>query len=370
MPFYNDLRPQSDYEHRDYALVFPEMTDEEKVRTIENLIRLKDGLAKEVVPKKTDNNLLVASWNIKEFGQTKQRLNESYFYIAEIISHFDLVAVQEVKSTLKDLEIVMRILGSGWDYIINDITDGDDGNSERSAYLFNNKRVRLSGLAGEIVLWPEITDGSEITQLKRTPYITGFKAGWKSFAMINLHLQPNKNDAHVAYRKEEVRLLLKALDKKEKNLWTQNLILSGDFNFYEDKDDEAIALIQDAGYREVESLLGQDTNASETEAYDRLFIKSNSYFEVAKDDQDNEVGGVFNPFDYVFKEAEHTIYKQHMIDDYTGTSKDLENDAGDLLSYFKHPWKKNQISDHFPIWIELVIDSSKRFLENKKQALE
>ena len=55
------------------------------------------------------------------------------------------MAVQEIKSTMKDLHIIMRILGSEWDYIVNDITDGTDGNSERSAYLFNSKRVRLCG---------------------------------------------------------------------------------------------------------------------------------------------------------------------------------------------------------------------------------
>ena len=133
MPFYNDLRPQADYEKRDYALVFPAMTDAEKRRAIFNLLRLKSGLATDIPPKKADENLLVASWNIKEFGHTTQRLYESYFYIAEVISHFDLVVVQEIKSTLQGLNLVMRILGSDWDYLINDITDGVDGNSERSA---------------------------------------------------------------------------------------------------------------------------------------------------------------------------------------------------------------------------------------------
>ena len=38
----------------------------------------------------SDENLLVASWNIKEFGHLKKRLFEAYFYIAEILSRFDL----------------------------------------------------------------------------------------------------------------------------------------------------------------------------------------------------------------------------------------------------------------------------------------
>ncbi|THB77252.1 MAG: hypothetical protein D3926_15920 [Desulfobacteraceae bacterium] len=368
MPFYNDLRPQSDYEHRDYALVFPDMTDNEKVRTITNVIRLKQGLEEQVPSRKADENLLVASWNIKEFGHTKQRLYEAYFYIAEIIARFDLVAVQEVKSTLKDLQIIMRILGSDWDYIINDITDGDSGNSERSAYLFNNKRVRLSGLAGEIVLWPDITQGSNIKQLKRTPYITGFKAGWKAFAMINLHLHPGDDADDVAFRKEEIRLLLAALKEKTDGLGTQNLVLCGDFNLYDGKDDPAIDWINQAGYSEVDGLVGKDTNASQTEAYDRLFLKQNQYFQVAMDGGGMGIGDVLNPFDFVFRQDEHREYKNEMIAVYGG-SKDLENDAQALESYFLKYWRRNQISDHFPIWFELSTDSSVAFLTEKKTQL-
>ncbi len=190
MPSYNDLRPESDFDETDYAQVFPKMDDVARVRAIKNLLRLKKGLTQKVPPRKTDQNLLVASWNIKEFGHTKQRLPEAYFYIAEILEKFDLIAVQEVKSTLKGLGIIMRLLGDDWRYLITDITDGNDGNKERSAYIYNTKRVSLSGLAGELTLWKELTKDSDLKQLKRTPYMTGFKAGWKQFTMVNLHLHP------------------------------------------------------------------------------------------------------------------------------------------------------------------------------------
>jgi endonuclease/exonuclease/phosphatase family metal-dependent hydrolase len=369
MPFYNDLRPQSDYETRDYALVFPNMTDEEKARTITNLLRLKQGLSDAIPNKKADRNLLIASWNIKEFGHTSQRLPESYFYIAEILSCFDLVAVQEIKSTMKDLHIIMRILGSHWDYIVNDITDGTDGNSERSAYLFNSKRVRLSGLAGEITFWPDITQGYRVKQLKRAPYLTGFKAGWKSFAIINLHLHPgnNEDDKDPETRRQEMQILLAALAEKDEQLWSRNLILAGDFNLYE-TDTETVQIINDAGFSEIDSLVGKDTNVSATEAYDRLFVKKNSYFKIAVNDSGTEIGNVFNPFDYVFKTDEHTQYKQDMLDVYGG-SKDLDADADALRGYFGTYWKRNQISDHLPIWFELLTDSSAEFLESKLNKL-
>lgn len=64
--------------------------------------------------------------------------------------------------------------------------------------------------------------------------------------------------------------------------------------------------------------------------------------------------------------GEEPVYKSDMKSHYTG-SKDL--DAGDnLKKYFKHPWRKNQMSDHFPIWFELVIDSSAEFLNRKLES--
>ncbi|MEM7575810.1 MAG: endonuclease/exonuclease/phosphatase, partial [Bacteroidota bacterium] len=187
MPWYNDLRPITDPKKEQYALIFPNFTDEEKMRTIEKLLDLRKSLKSVRLRKQNNKNLLLASWNIKEFGHLKARQPEAYFYIAEVISSFDLIAIQELKSGLKDLKILMRILGKHWKYIINDITEGRDGNSERSAYIYDTRRVEFSGLAGEIVIWKDLLEQDEaVAQLKRTPYITGFKTAWKDFALVNL----------------------------------------------------------------------------------------------------------------------------------------------------------------------------------------
>jgi endonuclease/exonuclease/phosphatase family metal-dependent hydrolase len=366
MPDYSSLRPIKDFKDYDYELVFPELDDETKIRIIKNLIMLREGLS--TIPDKlADKNLIMASWNIKEFGHTKQRLPESYFYIAEIMSRFDLIAVQEVKSTLKDLDIVIRLLGDDWKYIINDVTEGPEGNRERSAYIYDTTRIRFSGLAGEIIFWEELTKDMEVKQLKRTPFITGFEAGWKEFAIINFHLHPGDDDEDTETRRQELELLLKTLEEKKKkgHLWTDNLILSGDFNLYEGatKDDSNVQMINDAGFFEVQSLKGVKTNVSQTETYDRLFISSNDYFEFGKNAAGIDKGSVFLLFDYVFKLGDEDIYQEFMEDQYTG-NKDT-SEPGFFESYFKNPWRKNQMSDHLPIWIELIIDSSDEFLDEK-----
>jgi len=367
---YNDLRPQDDFKKRDYELVFPFMTPQEKARAIRKLLELKRGLDRDIAARRSDENLIVASWNLKEFGHTTQRLPETYFYIAEIISCFDLICIQEIKSTLNDLQIILRLLGDDWGYLVNDITEGTAGNSERSGYVFNKKRVQLAGLAGEIVLWDTLTINSTIKQLKRTPYITGFTAGWKTFALINVHLQPGSSASDVVYRRAEVDLLLQALAYKRDHgrLFTENLIVIGDFNFYQGdtKDGPTIAAINNAGFREVESLIGVDTNATQTEAYDHFFLTRNQYFTLGQGADGRENGGVFDPFAYVYKLGEESLYAEYMQAQYTG-SKDM-SDPANQIDYFKHPWRKNQLSDHFPIWFELVIDSSDVFLERSLQS--
>lgn len=96
----------------------------------------------------------LATWNIREFpsGKYGSRLPESIYYIAEIISHFDIVAVQEVREDLGNLKEVMTILGRTWKFIATDVTEGAGGNRERMVFIYNSHKVRFRNVAGEITL--------------------------------------------------------------------------------------------------------------------------------------------------------------------------------------------------------------------------
>ena len=76
MPSYNDLRPKTDPIRHERPLVFPNLDDEVRRHIIKNLLTLRIDLKQKVSAKRADNNLLVASWNLKEFGHGKQRLPE------------------------------------------------------------------------------------------------------------------------------------------------------------------------------------------------------------------------------------------------------------------------------------------------------
>lgn len=365
MPWYNDLRPSEDPNKQDYSLVFPDFSTSEKIRTIDNLLKLREYISKNIQVKKNDKNLILSSWNIKQFGFLKQRLPESYFYIAEIISSFDLVAVQEVKKGLKDLEILMKLLGSDWQYLMTDVTEGNAGNGERFAYIYNTKRVDFTGLAGEIVLWKELfeEDADDVFQLKRSPYMTGFRAGWKSFALLSVHLQPGNDTDSKNLRKREVEFLLKALaaKKKAKTLWTENIIILGDFNLYKNNKD-IVEVFEQNDFIESNILRGLTTNTGKSgETFDRMFFKRNEYFEVPTKEQDFK-GGVINIFEILFR-----LYGEYK------TEKIFERYAGDdekAEKYFNIYWRKDQLSDHNPIWIEIDIDSTDQFLRDKRKELD
>ncbi len=213
---------------------------------------LKTALDQDI-PKKTEDSLLIATWNIRAFGELTQKWESggkdspkrdlhSLLCIIEIISRFDVIAVQEVKGNLKCLRETMKHLGESWSFLMTDVTRGDAGNGERLAFLFNNKRVHLSGLACEIVVPQEqlqnnIGKDALVKQFARTPYAVGFRAREKTFVLLTLHVLYGDNAAD---RVPELKAIAEWMYDWAKTLkrWNQSLIILGDFNI-ERRGDEA-----------------------------------------------------------------------------------------------------------------------------------
>ena len=64
-----------------------------------NIKRLRKMLADTIPTQTTDKNLILGTWNIRNFDDNRfghgPRLTESLFYLAEIINAFDVIAYQE-----------------------------------------------------------------------------------------------------------------------------------------------------------------------------------------------------------------------------------------------------------------------------------
>lgn len=130
-----------------------------KTRIAKKIIALKKHLAhhfEESNPSYHHNgkHVRIATWNIREFEKPSYgpRLDESYYYITEIISQFDLVALQEIYRNREALDRLLALLGPNWNYIVTDVNEGVSGNDERMAYMYNTNKVEFKNLAGEINL--------------------------------------------------------------------------------------------------------------------------------------------------------------------------------------------------------------------------
>ena len=143
----------------------------------------------------------------------------------------------------------------------------------------------------------------------------------------------------------------------------RNMIILGDTNLYKD-DEDIVELIEKQKFRESDGLKGKFTNVSQSEIYDRIFLNVEDYFEIGKDEHGNEIGDVFHLFDYVYKDEQteiakyHSLMKKHKKDPSTLTNNAKFN------SYFHRYWKRDQMSDHLPVWLEIKTNSSIGFLKN------
>lgn len=147
MPFYGRLRKASAAGSSDEAM---------RVRTIAGLKALRTALKAHFPPgADRTRTVRIGTWNLREFGGTKHGGRKEYeplYYIAEIISNFDIAAIQEVRANMLEFGRLREILGPDWDYLATDVTDGDAGNGERMVFLFNRRRAQFRNIAGELTL--------------------------------------------------------------------------------------------------------------------------------------------------------------------------------------------------------------------------
>ncbi len=214
------------------------------IEVVENLRLLSEDLDAKIPSKKLDKNLLIATWNIRAFGDLTRKWDsvgtdspkrdlQSILCIAEIIKRFDVIAIQEVKANIRALRDTLKVLGNHWSLILTDVNKGDSGNGERMAYLFDTRRVNLSGLACELVVpneWYGTIDANALNQqFVRTPYAVGFRSLNKTFVLVTLHIKYGSNASD---RVKELKGIAKWLADwaGDMNAYDQNLIALGDFN--------------------------------------------------------------------------------------------------------------------------------------------
>lgn len=188
------------------------------------------------IPDKASNRLLLATWNIANLGVQK-RTEDDYRLIAEMISWFDLMAVQESNDNLAGIRGVLKELPSPYRLL----SSNSAGNHERLTFLYDSDKVSLLEKVGEVTVPPAEIRFVKLPGIRQTfkgfdrsPYVGSFQAGAFRFLLVTVHLYfgDDKKKASIDRRCLEAYAVARWADQrvKSKNAYCSDVIVLGDFN--------------------------------------------------------------------------------------------------------------------------------------------
>jgi endonuclease/exonuclease/phosphatase family metal-dependent hydrolase len=291
--------------------------------------RKKDTLA---IPESKPNSLLIATWNIANLGE-QDRQPEHFKIIAEIISWFDLVAIQETKENLKDILDIAKYAGKQFKLIFSD----EGGNNERMVFIYRSNKVSVLNEVAELAISPKEYSSIKLPGITglfkgfdRTPYMVSFQVKDFRFCLLDVHLYFGKENetASIDRRCLEAYCIARWADLRSKSryAYTTNVFALGDFNLPKiDKKDKVYKALLSKGLELPQHSTKVYSNINNDKAYDQIAFLPGLQHRVT-------AHGIF-PFDNaVFAD----LYKS--------------KSGAQFRSYVKY-----YLSDHRPLWMEIDI---------------
>jgi len=280
---------------------------------------------------KLDESLNVAAWNIRDFGK-KRRTKAAKIFIAEILNQFDLIALTEVRDNLKDFLEVKEILGPYWKFVVSDFRPDRAGNNERIAYLYDERMCQFTGLAAEADPPRKrgAISGNKDDEYQprytwwRAPYMASFRAGNFDFTLLTAHMRWGSS---VTERREALENLADWIEMRRKNshVFDKDIVVMGDFNIPKVGDSLYRALTKH-GLKMPKALEGvKFTNVAGGKNYDQILH-------------------------YTYSEKSFTA--NGGIVDFLGS----RNGHKALFPDLTRSQSTYQLSDHFPLWIQIDCD--------------
>ncbi len=92
------------------------------------------------LPKRVYGSVVLASANIRKLGAKSKRDAHTWRFLADVFSHFDLLAVQEVLEDMEGLRHLEELMGDDFGMVVSDTTGSfpnEGGLGERLAFIFN-----------------------------------------------------------------------------------------------------------------------------------------------------------------------------------------------------------------------------------------
>ncbi len=199
----------------------------------------------------------IATWNLRQFSENRKGVDLKL--MADIIheSHFDVIAIQEVKREGEEIDRLLGALGTPWrSTSLSDMT----GNHERFTFIYDGDHVQEIGTAHTI-------GTADAVIFDRAPYQASFRAGQFDFTLITSHLFYGDNAAGHARRRTEAQTLAKFAESYAQRSTEKDVIILGDFN--ETRGHENLTAFTAIGWEECNA---DPSNLAGTEIYDQILI--------------------------------------------------------------------------------------------------
>ncbi|MFL6595814.1 MAG: endonuclease/exonuclease/phosphatase family protein [Chthoniobacterales bacterium] len=301
------------------------------------------------VPPKRPGNLLIGTWNVRAFGGITQKWTSGQddspkrnladvCAIAEVVSRFDVTAIQETRENLLGLRTMMSRLGEDWSFIVTDVGDGGPANGERLAFVHQRSRVKSSGLAGELVFpqewFGDVDRGKLERQFARTPYAVSFAAGDEAFTLVTLHVLFGDSPED---RTPELAAIAHWLGERahKGGDFNHNMLALGDFNIDRQDDPNWIAFTE---------------NGKGLTPPPELNFLSRTIF-----DDEKKESTFFDQIAWFTREGREQLTLR-----YNGSAGRFKWTDYWLRDMPKTP-KSWRLSDHYPLWCEFELGARRRF---------
>jgi endonuclease/exonuclease/phosphatase family metal-dependent hydrolase len=284
------------------------------------------------IPAKRDDRLLLATWNIANLG-VQERKTSDYELIAQIVSWFDIVAVQEVADNLAGLRAIRDQLPPRYRLVISDVA----GNRERAAFVYDAAKVEPLEETGRLSIPPAQFRfikmpgvSRKFDGFDRPPFIGTFRAGRFSFEALNVHLffGSDKSKPDIERRTLETFAIARWCDitRDSEFAYLRDIIALGDFNLPEFSESDPI-------FRTLRSR-GLELPAHKSQVGGSSLQGLKHYDQVAVFPNETVVDaiGVFDYDNVIFA----SLFKDKTLPQF--------------LSYLRY-----YVSDHRPMWAQFTI---------------
>jgi deoxyribonuclease-1-like protein len=205
----------------------------------------------------------IASFNIQVFGENKLARPDVTKILAQIVRHFDVVAVQEIRA--KSQDVLPRLLelvnaeGAHYDYVIGPPL-GRTSSKEQYAFIYD-----AAGIECDRESVYTVDDPDDL--LHREPLVAGFRVRGPptteafTFTLIDIHTDPDETATELNVLDDVFRAV------RNDGRGEDDIILLGDLNV----DDHHLGELGQIGYL-TWVISGVATNTRGTKLYDNILF--------------------------------------------------------------------------------------------------